>query len=106
MIFVSELAFAVPVVTSLSALINIILAALIAFRLVYYRRHVRDALGVQHGSPCTNVITMCVESSALMVIVGGLYTILCFVPVPPDGANIVFDIIAHIYVGGLKLDDF
>ena len=105
MIFVSELAFAVPAFTSLSALINIILAALIIFRLVYYRKHVRDALGVQHGSPCTNVITMCVESSALMVIVGGLYTILCFVPLSPDGAAIMFDIITHIYVGGLKLDD-
>ena len=104
MIFVSELAFAVPAFTSLSALINIILAALIIFRLVYYRKHVRDALGVQHGSPCTNVITMCVESSALMVIVGGLCTILSFVS--QNGINIMYDITPHICVSGLELNDF
>ena len=104
----SELVFfgyAYVVFLSLSTFVNITLAVLIISRLVYYRGNIRNTLGVEHGSPYANVITMCVESSALMVIVGGLYTILCFVPLSPDGAAIMFDIITRIYVGGLKLDD-
>ena len=105
MIPIGKLVYAEPVFSSLSALVNIILAAPTVFRFVYHRRPVRDALGVQNGSPHTNVIAMRVEFSAL-IIVGGLYTILCFVPVSPYGAKFMFDIIAHNYVGGLKLNDF
>ena len=88
---------------SLSALVNITLAALIVFQLVYHRRYVRNALGVEHGSPYTNVITMCVESSALMAIVTGLYTILDFMP--GYGVQFMSEIIPHICVGGLELND-
>ena len=102
--FVDELAHAYPVFSSLSTLVNIILAVLIVSRLVYHRRYIRNTLGVEHGSPYTNVITMCVESSALMVIAGGLYTILYFVSA--DGEGFIFDIIPHICVGGLELNDF
>jgi hypothetical protein len=102
--FVSELAYADAVFISLSALVNIILAVLIVSRLVYYRRYVRDSLGVQHGSPYTNIITMCVESSALMAISSGLHTILYFMP--SLGEIFMFDVIPHIYVGGLELNDF
>ncbi|KIM47138.1 hypothetical protein M413DRAFT_63540, partial [Hebeloma cylindrosporum] len=84
----------------LSAFINIILAALIVFRLLYHRRNVRNALGAEHGSPYTNIITMCVESSALMVIASGLYTIMHFTESPLDGATFMFHIIPHICVGG------
>ena len=59
---------------SFSILVNITLAALIIFRLVYHRRHVRNLLGVEHGNIYTNVMTMCVESSGLMVIAGGIYS--------------------------------
>jgi len=106
MTLVSELAYADRVFISLSALVNIILGALIVFRLGYHRRYIRNALGAEHGSPYTNSITMCVESSALMVISTGLHTILRFVPVSPYGAKFMFDIIPHICVGGLKLNDF
>jgi len=47
-------------------------------------------------------ITMCVESSALMVIASGLYTILSFVSWP--GQNFMMDITPHIYVGGLQFN--
>lgn len=93
-----------PVFILLSAFINIILAALIVFRLVYHRRNVRNALGAGHGPPYTNIITMCVESSALMVIASGLYTIMVCTPLcilrsrPWDGATFMFDIIPHICV--------
>ena len=98
------LADAYIVFLSLSTLVNIILAVLIVSRLVYHRRYIRNTLGVQHGSPYTNVITMCVESSALMVISGGLYNSLYFGS--KDGQNFMNEITPHIFVGGLKLNDF
>jgi len=94
---------------SLSTLANIILAVLIISRLIYHRRYVRNALGVQHGSPYTNIITMCVESSALMVIVSGLYIILYYMPGYYWAVlvvNVTVDIIPHIFVGGLELNNF
>jgi len=104
MTYVNELDSAFIVFISLSALVNIFLAALIIFRLVYHRRYVRNTLGVEHGSPYTNIITICIESSALMVIATGLYTILVFLP--GYGAQVMIDIIPHICVGGLELGDF
>ena len=100
----SKLSYADEVFISLSALVNIILAALIVSRLIYHRRYVRNTLGAEHGSPYTNVITMCVESSALMVIASGLYTVLSFVSWP--GQSFMMDITPHIYVGGFELDYF
>jgi len=93
---------------SLSTLVNIIVAVLIVSRLVYHQRHVRNTLGVQHGSPYTDVITMCVESSALMVIVGSLYVIAYFVPEYWSILMVddMVDIIPHIFVGGLELNNF
>ena len=38
-----------------STLVNIILAALIIFRLVYHRRRVKNVLGVEHGTVYTNI---------------------------------------------------
>jgi hypothetical protein len=102
--FLSELVYTYPVFLSLSTLFNVILAVLIVSRLVYHRRYVQNALGVQHGSPYTNVITMCIESSALMVISSGLFTVLYFVE--RDGSSFMNDITPHIFVGGLELNDF
>ena len=89
---------------SLSTLVNIILAVLIVSRLVYHRRYVRNTLGVEHGSPYINIITMCVESSALMVIATVLYITLSFVS--QFAIDIIYDITVHICVGGLELNDF
>ena len=89
---------------SLSTLVNIILAVLIVSRLVYHRRYIRNTLGVGHGSPYTNIITMCVESSALMVIATVLYTVLSFVS--QTTIDIIYDITSHICVSGLELNDF
>ena len=95
---------AYTVFTSLSAIVNIVLAALIVLRLVYHRRYIRNTLGAEHGSPYTNIITMCVESSALMVIATVLYTVLSFVS--QTGIHIIYDITAHICVGSLELNYF
>jgi hypothetical protein len=96
--------FAFPVSISLSALVNIILAVLIVSRLVYHRRHIRNTLGVEYGSTYTSIIIMCVESSALMVIVGGLFAGLYFFY--GYGETIMSEISPHIFVGGLELNDF
>ena len=101
--FVHELVYAYPVFISVSTLANVILSVLIVFRLVYHRRYIRNALGAEHGSPYTNVITMCIESSTLMAIASTLYTILDF-GAPKWGA-LVFALIPHICVCGLELDD-
>jgi hypothetical protein len=107
--FIHELAYAYAVFISLSTFVNILLAALIVSRLVYHRKHVQHALGAKHASLYTNVITMCVESSTLMVISSGLYTALEF-GLPnlygsPNWAGFLFTILPHIYVGGLELYD-
>jgi len=77
---------------------------MIVSRLVYHQRYVRNTLGVEHGSSYTNIITMCIESSALMVIASGLFTGLNFVQ--GDEVSYVNPIIPHIFVGGLELNDF
>jgi hypothetical protein len=92
---------------ALSLLVNIILAALIASRLIYRRRRFQrfgNILGKEHGSPYINIITMCVESSALIVIFNGIYTVLALTLRQPDvyGALIPFLLLPHIFVGGLK----
>jgi hypothetical protein len=94
---------------SLSAIVNIILAALIVFRLVYHRRYVRNTLGAEHGSPYTNIMTMCIESSALMVISSGLCVILEYALVGVKrggGGDFMFRLLPHICVGALELNDF
>ena len=101
--FADELVYTYTAFSSLSTLVNIILAALVVLRLVYHRRCVRNALGAEHGSPYTNIITMCVESSALMVAASVSFTILRLV-VADD--FFVFAIVTHICVGGFELNDF
>ena len=75
-IMLVSLEYSIPVFSSLSTLVNIILTALIVLWLVYHWKCVWNALGAEHGSPYTNIITMCIKSSALTVIASGMYTIL------------------------------
>jgi hypothetical protein len=91
----------------LSLLVNIILATLIVSRLIYRRRHFRDILGAEHGSPYINIMTMCVESSALVVIFNATYTALTFAQRRQDAywALIPFQLLPHICVGGLEHHD-
>ena len=48
--------------------VNLTLTVLIFFRLLYYQRFISKTLGKAHGLPYTKVITMCVESCALIVV--------------------------------------
>jgi hypothetical protein len=88
---------------SLSTVANFILAALIVFRLICHQRHVRNVLGAEHGYLYTNVMTMCVESSALMVVTSGVCAVLYIM-----GSWyywIPYLLYPHIYVGGRELYD-
>jgi hypothetical protein len=107
MVLVKEDMVSSTVFILLSLLVNIILAALIVSRLIYRRRHFRDILGAEHGSPYINIMTMCIESSALAVIFNAAYTALTFAQRRPDayGALIPFQLLPHIFVGGLEHHD-
>ena len=82
-------------------------AALIVSRLFYSRRHFRDVLGAEHGSLYIDVMTMYVESLALVVIVNGTYTAQTFAQRRGDGywALILFQLLPHSCVGGLEHHD-
>ena len=96
MVLVNEVMVSSTVFILLSLLVNIILTTLIVFRLIFRRRHFRDI----------NIMTMCVESSALVVIFNGMYTALTFVQRRPDTywALIPLQLLPHIFVGGLEVE--
>jgi hypothetical protein len=81
---------------SFSTLVNIILALLIVLRLIHHQRHIRKVLGADHESPYSKVITICVESSALIVIFSGAYTALVFEQAYLS--TIPFLLLPHIFV--------
>ena len=102
MVLANKVLVSSTVFITLSLLVNIILAALIVSRLIYRRRHFRNVLGEEHGSPSINTITMCVESSALIVIFSSIYAVLAFTQRRPDAPRplIPLLLLPHIYVGG------
>ena len=104
LVLVNEAFVSSTVFISLSLLVNIILTALIVSRLIYRQRDFRNAFGEGHGYSRINIMTMCVESSALVVIFGGTYTALTLAQRQPDayGALIPFQLFPHICVGGLE----
>ncbi|KIM43508.1 hypothetical protein M413DRAFT_25866 [Hebeloma cylindrosporum] len=81
-----------------STLVNIILAALIILRLIHHQRHIRKVLGAQHGSPYSKIITMCVESSALIVIFSGVYSVISLAEADGPSELIPFLLLPHICV--------
>jgi hypothetical protein len=56
------------VVMFCTTFVNLVLSLLIFSRLIYYQRYISKTLGSAHGSPYLKVITMCVESCALIVV--------------------------------------
>ena len=83
-----------------STIVNIIFAVLIILCLIHHQRCIQRVPGVEHGSLYSKVIAMCVESSALIVVFGGLCIVLGFL-----NANWLFIPLLtfpHICVGGLE----
>ncbi|KDR74036.1 hypothetical protein GALMADRAFT_227737 [Galerina marginata CBS 339.88] len=87
-----------PAITlGLSAISNIVLAALIVFRLLYHQRYLRKTLGHSHGSLYTRIMVMCVESSSLIVVFTVLYIVLYFEP-SSVGYDLPLFLLPHICV--------
>lgn len=57
---------------------NIVLSSLIAGRILYYERRVRKSLGVFNDLVYKKVVTICVESCALIVVVSVVFVILYY----------------------------
>ena len=86
-----------------STIVNIVLALLIVLRLIHLRRYIRKVLGPEHGSLYSQVIAMCIESSALIVIFGTLCIILGFLNTNELFVSLL--LFPHICVGGLEFYD-
>jgi len=58
--------------TFLTPAVNIILASLLAARILYQQNQISKLLGpeMKRESPYTKIATMCIESSALIIVVG------------------------------------
>ncbi|CAA7264906.1 unnamed protein product [Cyclocybe aegerita] len=57
---------AVPCATSIT---NIIFATLITLRLLWHQSRMKEALGWAYKSPYTRIITICIESCSLIIVV-------------------------------------
>ncbi|KDR70490.1 hypothetical protein GALMADRAFT_230101 [Galerina marginata CBS 339.88] len=70
--------FLIPVLitASISALSNILLSLLIVCRLLYHQKYLRRVLGVSHGLVYNKIITICVESCALIIFFMVAYSIM------------------------------
>ena len=86
-----------------STIVNIVLALLIVLRLIHLRRNIRKVLGAEHGSTYSQVIAMCIESSALIVIFGTLCIVFGFLD--PNELFVPLLLFPHICVGGLEFYD-
>ncbi|KDR67218.1 hypothetical protein GALMADRAFT_1125943 [Galerina marginata CBS 339.88] len=68
--------FSALLATSISIVSNLILSSLIVLRLLYHQKYLRRTVGVGHGSAYTKIITMCVESCALIIFFMATYIIM------------------------------
>jgi len=92
-------------VTFISATIflNLVTATLITVRILYYQRFIQKTVGlVGSSSPYTMVIVICLESSALIVVINVITLILAFGPFFQlwglSLISIPMNLLVHIYV--------
>ncbi|KDR73864.1 hypothetical protein GALMADRAFT_212106 [Galerina marginata CBS 339.88] len=70
------------IVPTASTIVNIVLSALIIFRALYHQRHSRTALGTAHASIYSQIVALCIESCALISIVGVVYMVIVLSNLP------------------------
>ena len=87
-------------ITIITTIINIIAAALIAGRVLYFQRYIK-AVGSERNSQYTMVVVICIESAALIVLFSILYIVL--VIVQPPASFIFMQSMVHINVRILRL---
>ena len=85
------------VMTGTTIICNLVTAALITFRILYFDRYIQKTLGLPRNNPYVTVIILCVESSALIVVFGSIYIILAFRTT--NGSLILLPLLVHVYVG-------
>ncbi|KAF8802949.1 hypothetical protein BYT27DRAFT_7145525 [Phlegmacium glaucopus] len=83
------------IVIAATVFLNLVTATLITSRILYYKIYIQKTVGLERNSPYTTIIIICVESSALIVIFGVIYTILLFLTATPV---ILMQSMVHVYV--------
>jgi hypothetical protein len=96
-LFFSKSRLFMATITIFTVILNFVTAALITFRMLYFNKYIRMTLGLEHNSPYTSIIIICVESSALIVVFSIFYLILLF---QGDGALSIIPMqsLVHVYV--------
>ncbi|KAF8811728.1 hypothetical protein BYT27DRAFT_7336053 [Phlegmacium glaucopus] len=85
------------VMICVTIILNFLTAILITLRILHFEKYARKTIGVEHNSPyMTVLISICVESSALMVIFSLVYFILVFQQA--NASYIPMQLLVHVYV--------
>ena len=83
-------------ITVVTVFLNLVTATLITLRILYFNRSIQKTGVLESNNPYRRIITICVESSALIVVFGLTYFILYF---SAYGASIIpLQMLVHVYV--------
>ena len=83
-------------ITAVTVFLNLVTATLITLRTLHFNRKIQKTGGLESNNPYMRIITICVESSALIVVFGLIYLILYF---NAYGASIIpIQMLVHVYV--------
>ena len=83
-------------ITVVTVFLNLVTATLITLRILYFNRSIQKTGVLESNNPYRRIITICVESSALIVVFGLAYFILYF---SAYGASIIpLQILVYVYV--------
>ena len=82
-------------ITTITTIINIIAAIMIAARVLYFQRYIQT-VGSERNSQYTAVIVICIESAALIVLFSILYIVLVITGSP--ASYIFMQSMVHINV--------
>ncbi|KAF9046335.1 hypothetical protein BJ165DRAFT_1584340 [Panaeolus papilionaceus] len=81
---------------STTLFVNWVITGLVVIRLLVFRSKVRKTLGNVYGSPYTGIISMCVESAALVILFATIFLTLNLLKLNPFSFSRAF--LVHIYV--------
>ena len=83
-------------ITAVTVFLNLVTATLITLRILYFDRYIRKTVGLESNNPYMKIITICVESSALIFVFALIYLILYF---KANHASIIpLQLLVHVYV--------
>ena len=66
------------VLMSITILLNLFTASLITLRIIYYQRFIHRTVGLPSSNPYNMVIAICLESSALIIVISFLFVAMSF----------------------------